>query len=172
MAKRRDYIPHKVSDFVDFQNRLCDEVTANAAAWGIDKAVIKALNEQRKVYLKAYVKAKDTFTRSQQDVLNHDEARAAYTQFLRTLVQVSLIRNTKIPTSVKVSAGWISDRAGRRKFQMITDRPVCYPESTSSAVCGSAATRRMAVAGPSCTRSVTLWRWSICCLMCHCCRMM
>lgn len=101
----RDYIPKNNSQFMDFQRNLNSQVAANATAWNIPSSEATALSDWSTGYELVYKPIVNKRTRTQEQVIAHDEYRNDYVAFLRPFVQGFLVNNTLIPISERAAMG-------------------------------------------------------------------
>lgn len=129
MAKRRDYIPSKLLEFVRYQGFLCKQVTEHAEAWGIPEAEVEEFGRRRAEYEAAQKKAGNDILRSRADIMRHNELRTDYTRYIRGLVQRYLAHNPMVKPDERFALGLAVDTVRRRKLREINELAHCYPQA-------------------------------------------
>jgi len=129
MAKRRDYIPTKLPEFVDYQAMVCDQVIKHAKAWNIPKAEVETFKTQRATYELAYKKVKNRMTCSRLDIMDHDQQRKAYTRYVRSIVQRFLAPNPALDAGQRSVLGLAVRLERRKRLKANDDMAQCHPEA-------------------------------------------
>jgi hypothetical protein len=124
-----DYIPSKLKDYHDWQEKLVTTVVNNATLWGIDAALVTELQNMAGTYKPLYLAIKSTETRTQQQVVAHNTYKKTYTKFLRSVVQGSLVNNPRVPIADLVAMGLNPHLYIRTQRSKITDKPTIQPEN-------------------------------------------
>jgi hypothetical protein len=128
MAKRRDYIPSKLDEFVPYQATMCKLVQEHHKAWGIPKKVANEFKERREEYEALQKKADNTMMRSRLDTQNHDRLRKEYIRYIRGVAQQYLAHNTAVSAGHKGTMGLVVTLVRRRNLKAIIEAADCFPK--------------------------------------------
>lgn len=126
MAKRRDYIPSKLHEFLTYQEFLFKQVSKQAKAWGIPKAEVEEFARRKTEYEAAQKQASNEILRSRADAMRHTEQRADYTRYIRSVVQGYLAHSPAVTANERFVMGLTVKTERRRKLNPIKDDVHCF----------------------------------------------
>jgi hypothetical protein len=102
---KKDYIPGPDKDFDIFQANLSTMVAANAAAWNIPTKALEEIAPYAIRWNNAWAIAKNTGTRSHDEIVEKDLARKDYEAVMRPFVREFLASNSAVTDQQRAAMG-------------------------------------------------------------------
>jgi hypothetical protein len=131
MSTAKDYIPTNPDEFNAYQENFVNQVDGNAPRWNIMLPAITPLHEQQAVWNAVYPKAANPNNRTPADVLERQEAQAAYTKEIRTFANQQLVNNPQVTDPDKERLGLHVHSGSRHPAPVPTSSPIVVRIDTS-----------------------------------------
>ncbi|MCF8278306.1 MAG: hypothetical protein K9J17_16380 [Flavobacteriales bacterium] len=120
---KKDYVPGSNGAFRSWVISLYSFVSNNAVEWDLPVSVVPEFDSMLTEFLALFATVENKRTRTTEQVLTYESYKAEFTTFLRSLVQVHLVRNSQIPYATKIAMN-LNPRVGSSERPDIDSEPI------------------------------------------------
>jgi hypothetical protein len=131
MSRGKDYIPSNPDEFNLYQENFLSMADQNQNIWNIADATLNPMRDQQVHWNVVYPKAVNPQNRTPADVLERQEAQAAYTKVIRTFANQQLVNNPLVTDADKERIGLHVHSNSRHPAPVPTSSPVVVKIDTT-----------------------------------------